>query len=211
MADLSHPLESFVDRRHRYKARNSLKRMVVEVCCQPAQYHDDWGRLYDNLIDKHDIKGINAFSPKCFKIQLNIPGMVMFLGRREGEIIGATLVLIHDQAAYMHLSTNTSEGYKIGASYGIFWKALVYLYDQGIRYVHLGGMAGIKEDPSDGLAQFKRGWSNDQRVIYFCGRVFDQQKYESICRQYQIADADYFPVYRAGKTIISDMEAPVEN
>ncbi len=41
-------------------------------------------------------------------IQHNIPGMVMFLGRREGEIIGATLVLIHDQVAYIHLSTNTS-------------------------------------------------------------------------------------------------------
>ncbi len=199
VADLSHPLESFVHRGHIYNAGKSLKGMDVEVCNQPAQYLDDWIRLYDNLIRKHNIKGIKAFSPQCFKTQLNIPGMVMFLGRREGEIIGANLVLIRDQIAYTHLSAYTSEGYKIRASYGIRWKALAYLYDKGIRYVHFGGMAGTKEDPSDGLARFKRGWSNDQRIVYFCGRVFDRYKYESICRQYQIANPDYFPAYRSGE------------
>jgi hypothetical protein len=199
VADLSHPLENFVDRGHRYSARKSLKIMTVEVCSQPAQYLDDWIRLYDNLIRKHDIRGINAFSHECFKIQLNVPGMVMVLGRLEGEIIGASLFLLSDQVAYTHLSAYSSEAYKIRASYGIRWKALVYLYDQGIRYVDLGGMAGTKEDPSDDLAQFKRGWSNGQRVVYFCGRVFDRHRYESICRQYMITNADYFPAYRSGE------------
>jgi len=84
VADLRYPLESFIDRGFRRKARKSLSIMNVEVCCQPAKYLDDWVRLYDNLIKKHAIKGISAFSYKCFEIQMNIPGMVMALeGVRE--------------------------------------------------------------------------------------------------------------------------------
>lgn len=199
VADLTHPLKSFVDKDHRYYARKSLKTMDVEVCLQPGKYLDDWVRLYDNLIVRHNIKGINAFSPECFGIQLNIPGMVMFVGRRDGEIVGANLAMIRDQVAYTHLSAYTSEGYVIRASYGIRWEALVYLFEQGIRYVSLGGTAGVKEDPRDGLARFKRGWNNDRRTVYFCGRVFDRQKYESICQQYQISEVDYFPAYRGGE------------
>lgn len=195
MVDLSQPLEKFVGKTHRKNACKALKAMDVEICSQPIQYLDDWVRLYDNLIKKHDIKGINAFSPRCFEAQLNMPGMTAFIGRMEGEIVGATLVLRRDQVAYFHLSAYTLEGYKIRASYGTHWKALVCGYEQGIRYFNLGGIAGTKEDPKNGLAEFKRGWSNDQRIVYFCGRVFDRKKYESLCqRRY-----GYFPGYRRGE------------
>ncbi len=199
MVDLSYPLDSFVSKVHRKNARRSLEIIDVEICLQPAQYLNDWIRLYDNLIGKHNIKGINAFSPKCFEAQLNIPGMVMFLGRRKREIVGATLVLIQDQVAHFHLSAYTAEGYNIRASYGTHWKALVYGYEKGIRYFNLGGAAGIKEDPSNGLAEFKRGWSNERRTVYFCGRVFDRQTYDSICRQNQTTKVEYFPAYRTGE------------
>ena len=199
VVDLRYPLNSVVDRVHRKNARRSYEVMDVEVCLQPAQYLNDWIRLYDCLISRHNIKGINAFSPKCFEIQLNIPAMVMFLGRRGREIVGANLVLIHDQVAHCHLVASSNEGYKIRASYGILWQALIWCQEQGIRTFSLGGTPGIKGDRKDGLTQFKRGWSNDRRTAYFCGRVFDRGKYESICRQYQIANVDYLPAYRVGE------------
>jgi hypothetical protein len=198
VTDLRYPLESIVDRGHRYYARKSLKIMDVEVCRQPAQYLDEWIRLYDNLIRKYNIKGIGAFSHKCFEIQLNIPGMVMVLGRCEGEIVGATLVLVGDRVAYAHLSAYTNRGYMINASYGIYWTILSYMAEQGIRDYDSGGIPGITDDPIHGLNQFKRGWSNDKRMVYLCGRVLHREKYESICQQYQIANVDYFPAYRAG-------------
>lgn len=206
IGDLSHPLNSFIRKIHRKNARRALEMMDVEVLTQPAQYLDAWINLYSNLISRHNIKGINAFSPNCFEVQLNIPGMVMFLGRKGGEIIGATLVLMRDHVAYFHLSAYTSEGYKFRASYGTHWKALEYLCGQGIRYFDIGGMAGLEENPSDGLAEFKRGWSNERRTVYFCGHIFDQQKYESICRQYQVTDVNYFPAYRIGEFAKSDKE-----
>ena len=70
---------------------------------------------------------------------------------------------------------------------------------QAIRYVSIGGMAGLKEDPSDGLAEFKRGWANDKRTAHLCGRVFNRQKYEKLCQQKRTPGADFFPAYRAGE------------
>lgn len=197
--NLKHPLKSFVGSSHRRKAHKSLEIMDVEVCHQPGKYLKEWIELYGSLTRTHNIEGIKAFSPKCFEIQLNLPGMVMFLGRKEGEVVGAVLILIQGQAAHYHLSACNSRGYKIRASYGILWKALEYSSELGIRCFNLGGMAGIKENPLDGLAQFKKGWSNDRRMVYFCGRIFDRQRYASINPQYSIGEADYFPSYRAGE------------
>lgn len=197
LADLNYPLKSFVNKGHHKNARNSLKKMNVAVCSQPVQYLDEWMKLYENLISRHNINNISAFSRKYFDIQLKIPGTVMFIGKQKNNIIGASIVIIRDKVAYAHLSAYSSEGYKIRASYGIKWKCLTYLNEQNIRYLDIGGMAGTKEDPSDGLAQYKRGWSNEQRIVYLCGRVFDRKKYDYICQQYQIKNNDYFPAYRA--------------
>jgi lipid II:glycine glycyltransferase (peptidoglycan interpeptide bridge formation enzyme) len=172
--------------------------MDVEICLQPELYLHDWIRMYDHLIKKHNIENINAFSRECFEIQLSIPGMVMFVGKQEGETVGAALVLIHNQVAYFHLSAFSDKGYSIRAAYGIRWKALAYGYEHGIRYFSHGGAAGLQDDPKNGLAEFKRGWSNERRTVYLCGRVFDRQIYESLCLRYQSPSTDYFPCYRGG-------------
>ena len=57
----------------------------------------------------------------------------------------------------------------------------------------------MTDDPQDGLAQFKKGWSNSQRTVYFCGHVFDRERYEALCQREQIADAGFFPTYRWGE------------
>jgi len=196
VADLKYPLESFVTGICRYTARKSLKAMDVEVCHQPATYLDDWMRLYNNLISRHTITGINAFSYKSFEIQMNVPGMVMALGRCEGEIVGANLILIRDGVAYGHLLALSKTGYKINAAYGILWKTFLYLSEQGVRYYDSGGTAGMNDDPQGGLAHFKRIWSNDKRPVYLCGRVLDREKYDTLCQSNQIADTGYFPAYR---------------
>ncbi len=199
VADLGHPLESVINQHHRKRSRKLLDKMEVEVCQKPSKYLDEWIQLYDNLIRRHNIKDNRIFSRKCFKTQLEIPGMVMVLCRCEGEIVGAALVLINGEYAYGHLSACSNKGYQIGASYGIKWTTLAYLRDQGIRYFDMGGAAGFKDDSHNGLAKFKRGWSNDQRTVYLCGRVFDRGKYESLCQRGETHNNDYFPAYRVIK------------
>jgi len=197
ITDLSRPLEDLVDKRHQQKVRKSLKQMEVEVCLEPVKYLDDWLKLYSHLIKRHNIKGIGAFSPKSFEAQLQLPGMIMAIGRKDGEAVGAELTLVDGDKAYGHLAAFSPAGYNIKASYGIIWIILKYLQEIGASFYDNGGGAGIKENVNDGLTQFKRGWANDQRIVYLCGRVFDRQQYESICRDYQARDGDYFPAYRS--------------
>ena len=202
VANFSYPLDSFIDKTHcshYYYAQRSLKQMEVFICLEPIKYLDEWVKLYDNLIIRHNIKGIMAFSPKSFETQLKLPGTVMAIGLHKGEIVGAGVVLIQGRLAYFHLAAYSDTGYKIRASYGIFWKVLNYLQAQGVHFLDIGGLSGIECDPKDGLARFKKGWSNETRLVYFCGHIFDRQKYETICQQFRIAGSGYFPAYRQGE------------
>jgi hypothetical protein len=199
ISDLKQSLDSFVSKRHRHNAHKSLKLMDVEICLHPLQYIEDWLKLYNNLIRRHNISGINAFSRHCFEIQLNIPGMIMVIGRQQGKIIGAMLILIQNNIGYAHLSSFSEEGYKMRASYGLHWESLTYLLENGIRYVHFGGAAGTKDTVLDGLSQFKQGWSNEHRLVYLCGRIFDQNKYDNLCKQNNTCNENYFPAYRFGE------------
>jgi hypothetical protein len=199
IADLSQDPERFVDKHHRYYARKSLRDMQVEVCDKPLQYVDEWVKLYDNLIIRHNISGIKAFSKDSFCAQMQTPGVTLLIGRLGGEVVGAHMIIIRDDIAYSHLAAFSDDAYKCRASYGIYWMTLKYLKDHDIRNIDLGAIAGFEEDPKDGLAKFKAGWSNESRPVYFCGRVFSPEKYETITIEKGISTTDYFPAYRRGE------------
>jgi hypothetical protein len=204
VTNFSYPLDSFIDKTHcstYYYAQRSLKKMEVFICNEPIKYINEWTKLYENLVNRHKIRGIIAFSPKSFKTQLKLPGTIMAIGLYRGEIVGAGIIFIQGRVSYFHLAAYSDTGYKIRASYGIFWKVLNYLQEQGIDFLDIGGSAGIEDDPKDGLARFKRGWSNETHLVYFCGRILDRQKYETLCQQLRIADSGYFPAYRQGEFI----------
>ena len=199
IVDLCQNPDHYVKKRHRRKARKSLKDLQVEFCDEPFRCADEWIKLYDNLIMRHNISGIKAFSKNAFLTQMQTPGIILVVGKLGGEVVGGLLVVIQDKVAYAHLTAYSDLGYKHSASYGIFWMTLKYLAEQKVRYLDLGGTAGIKENAQDGLSRFKAGWSNESRIVYLCCRVFNQQKYESVCRQIKIANDDYFPAYRSKK------------
>lgn len=196
ITDLSIPLEGFVNKVHQYYARRALRRMNIEVCPDPIRYLDEWVALYDYLIKRHSIKGIAAFSRESFRDQLCLPGMVIVIGRKDGMVVGAELTLVAGDKSYGHLAAFSPEGYRMKAAYGIFWAVLGYLRTLGVGLYDGGGAAGVKESANDGLSAFKRGWSNSQRMVYLCGRVFNRRIYEALCKKYGVTDGDYFPAYR---------------
>lgn len=199
VANLDQPLEKIVRKTSRADARKSLAVIDVEICMEPSKYLGEWVALYDNLISRHNIKGVNAFSPKSFESQLKVPGMIMAVGKQAGELVGAVLFLIQGRVCYGHLAAFTPAGYKAKAFSGILWRAMDYLQKQGVRLLDHGGHAGTKEDPNDGLVIFKKGWSNETRPVFFCGRIFDKDKYDTICEQKNIEQTEYFPAYRQGE------------
>ncbi len=199
VVDLSQNIEHFVNKHHRYHARKSLRDIKVEICDQPVRYADEWIKLYDNLIKKHNISGIRAFSKESLYAQLQTPGVVLVLGRLAGQVEGGHIIVTHDNVAYSHLAASSDAGYKHCVSYAIYWETLNFLAEHGIEFLDLGAAAGVDENTQDGLTWFKAGWSNAVRIVYFCGQVFDDQVYETICRQKHINNTDYFPSYRMGE------------
>lgn len=124
----------------------------------------------------------------------------MFRALDGDETVGATLWYADREVAYYHLGAYSDAGYELEASFGLFWHVLDYFAREGLRWLNLGAGAGLSDEgQTDGLTRFKRGWANDTRTAYFCGRILDRVKYEEIMRTKQIAASDYFPAYRKGE------------
>jgi hypothetical protein len=198
IADLGESTEKIVSRHHHYYARKALENVEVELVSQPVQFLDEWMPLYDTLIKRHNIRGINTFSQWSFEKQLQIPGIVLFAARSSGGgIVGGHLWYIQGNIAYSHLQALSESGYQLNAGYALHWVAMEYFRGRA-RWMELGGASGLGNDAADGLYLFKKGWSNATRPVYLCGHIFDQQKYDEITAARGIGPTEYFPAYRNG-------------
>ncbi|MEM7130830.1 MAG: hypothetical protein AAF702_31185 [Chloroflexota bacterium] len=196
VADTEVPLDSFVSKSHYKNARRALNKVDVEVCPTPLVYLDEWIKLFSVLADRHDIRGLRAFSPDSFEKQLRVPGMVMFRAIREERTVGMDLWYVQDNVAQGHLVAFNDEGYSMSASYATKWTLLNYFVGK-VRWVNFGGLPGSASPSAQGLGHFKQGWANTTRKAYFCGRIFDQERYDSL--SHQLPETNFFPAYRAGE------------
>lgn len=202
LVDISKLEPEFGNRHHRYYARKALKEMRVEECADPLQNLDEWQALYATLIERHHLKGIKAFSRASFAGQLQTPGLVMFRAMSGEQVVGAQLWYIQGDVAYSHLTAVSDAGYNLRATYGLYWAAIESLRKRaadGLRWLDLGAGAGLAGASADGLTQFKAGWANDCRPVYFCGKVFDSDRYQRMTHDAGASLSSYFPAYRHGE------------
>ena len=199
VVNLSRPVNSFVSKHHRRYARKALQRLHVERCENPTELIDEWVELYANLIKKHNIKGMQAFSRPSFYQQLNVPGIVVFRAIHEETTVGMLLWYVQGEVAYYHLGAFSDLGYELRTSFALFWAAIEYFTDQELRWLSLGAGAGVNNNSSEGLTRFKHGWSNVTRTVYFCGRIFNHTRYSEIVKIKGVSTDDYFPAYRRGE------------
>lgn len=199
VVDLSRPPESFVDAHHSRNARRALERVDVELCADPTLFADEWNSLYANLVERHRIRGLAAFSEESFRAQLAVPGIAMFRASCDHETVGMTLWYADRGVAYYHLGAYNEAGYNERASFAIFWRAIEYFAEEELKWLDLGAGAGVDRSGEDGLTRFKRGWSTGTRTAYFCGKIFDRARYAEIVEAKQLAPTDYFPAYRKGE------------
>jgi Acetyltransferase (GNAT) domain len=182
---------------HRRHLRRAAGAVDVEICPDPAEHLDDWVRLYAELIERHELSGISAFSRETFRRQLELPGLVAVRAERDGATVGMALWLEDAPNAWYHLAAYSDAGYEVSASYALFAAALEELRDRDVHRVDLGGAAGAT-DADDGLTRFKRGWATGERMAYLCGRVLDREAYERLARD---SASDWFPAYREPATV----------
>ena len=196
--DFSEPWQNAISKKRRKKARQALKEVIIENCKHPTQFVDEWTDLYQNLSQKHHISGINRFSKTAFAQQLSLPGTVLLRALYQGVTVGATLWYLQGDVVYGHLAAFSNLGYELRTSYALDWYALEYFANK-VRWLYFGGGAGVSNDGADGLSDYKRGWCNQTRPLYFCGRIFAHEKYDKIVRCKGITATRYFPAYRQGE------------
>ena len=198
VVDLSRPSNATVHKHHQRNARKALQVVDVELCSNPGSFLDEWNELYANVISRHDVSGMVAFSRGSFARQLAVNGLVMFRATHKGKDVGMLLWYVRDRIGYYHLGAYNEDGYRLRASFALFWYALEYFSSQGLGWLNLGAGAGLKSN-GDGLTRFKSGWATGTRTAYLCGRIFDRERYDAILADRKIHVSDYFPAYRKGE------------
>ena len=199
VADLARPPERFVRASHRSHARRALRDVRVEIVDAPWERLGTWRRLFDNLVRRHSISGIRAFSEAAFAEQLRVPGLVMFEAAVGTEVVGLDLWYVQGDVAYGHLAAFSDLGYEVGASYATKWTMLNEFYGK-LRWVDLAGTAGLVGGVVDGLARFKAGWATGTRPAYLASRVLQPVVYRELAHRRGATGAPpYFPEYRRGE------------
>ena len=197
--DLQQRPEEFVAGHHQRNAKKALEIVNVEICAEPLQFLDEWDSLYKNLSERHAIKGLARFSREAFARQLSVPGVVAFRAIAREKTVGMLLWYVQRDTGYYHLGAYSPEGYKVKASFALFWTLIKHFSDVGLKWLNLGAGAGSYNDGQDGLTRFKRGWATGTRTAYFCGSIFDHEKYEELISTRKVRNKYYFPAYRAGE------------
>jgi len=199
VVDLCRPINTIVSGHHRRNARKAFCKLSVSKSKDVSQLVDEWVGLYSVLIERHKIKGISAFSRTAFMQQLKVPGLTAFRAMEKETTVGMVLWYVQGQVGYYHLGAYTPFGYKLGASFALFWSAIEYFAASGLKWLNLGAGAGVKNDGLDGLSAFKRGWSTRTKTAYLCGRIFNRTRYEEILKAKGVSAGNYFPAYRKGE------------
>lgn len=187
-----------VSKHHRYYARKALRDVRIDICVNPEQFLPDWILLYDCLINRHDLKGIKAFSPWSFAQQFQVPGLVIFRASTpDGQAVGAHLWYLQGDVAYSHLAAVNELGYKFSCAYAIYDAAIEYFKGK-VRLMNIGSGAG-SSGKDDGLTKFKEGWANGRKSVYFCGRILNPERYRDLVSVTGTGASTYFPAYRDGE------------
>lgn len=190
--------EKLASKHHRYYARRALAKVSVEAVTRPADFLSDWCALYANLIRRHELIGIKAFSRSAFECQLQMSDLVMLRAVHEGRTVGAHLWMIMGDVANSHLAAFSDEGYELMCAYALYWEAIRHFTGM-VRWLNIGAGAGMEADAKDGLTQFKRGWSTGTRTAWFCSSMLQPEKYAALSAAAGTGGSGYFPAYRQGK------------
>lgn len=180
------------DSHHRYEVKRA--RAQCEVREAPlSQYQADWRRLYATLVARRGISGVQRFSDLYFSRLSALAGLRCHVALKDSAVLAMHLWIEHAGVAYSHLAASDEAGYQARAGYALNDFALERF--GAAAAIDFGAAAGTRDEPSDGLAKFKRGFSNARRMFYLCGKVLDAPAYERLSAGR--AAGGYFPAYRA--------------
>lgn len=182
-------------RNHRYKINRALKTVRIETF-DLSDRLEDWRALYGSLTKRHDLTGTHDF-PDSYHAALAETGGVTAVGAFiDDALVSCHIWVRHERHAHSHLVASSPEGYAARAAYAVNDASIRHFAD--CDTINFGGGAGVADDPEDGLARFKKGFSNTTAPSYLCGKVLDPAAYDRLSADAGAASGTaFFPRYRA--------------
>lgn len=186
---------------HKYEVKKASKLAEVKII-DLRKYLHEWILIYQVLIQKHNIKGVQYFSPQYFKSIANLDNLYTVAAFRNNELISAHIWIAHQDKVYSHLAASNDTGYETCASYLIYDYSINYFRDKGFSSLDLGSGAGL-ENANSGLTFFKQGFANDKRWSFICGKILDCLKYNQLSGLIKNS-GEYFPAYRFKEAVYEE-------
>ncbi len=152
-----------ISKRHRNRINNARRSGELQEISF-ADHLDRWRELYHYNVANRQIP--QPLSDSYFEQLAAFRELRTFAVLVDGAIVTITTWIRHEDTLYFHDAASSPEGHAASASYVAFAHVAEALDD--CRYVFLGGAAEFFDDPLDGLARFKRGFSNGSAVSYLC-------------------------------------------
>ena len=182
---------------HRYEIRRA-SRCLQTRWSTLSQELDGWCLLYDNLRQRHGLTGLHAFPRRYFETLCALPGLRVLVAEQSGTPVAMHLWMDDGCILWSHLAASADAGYQCGAAYLMNDAVIREHGDADKRLIGFGGVAGNGDDDHDGLARFKRGFSNRTESSFLFGKILDAPRYQALSAM--AAASDFFPAYRyAGK------------
>lgn len=176
---------------HRYEVRRAHARVHAEEI-RLVDHLAAWSALYGELAERHGLSGLHLFPSVHHERLARTEGVRTFGAFMEDRLVAAHIFVAHGGYAVSHLAASAPDGYRNGAAYAVNDLAIAALAECDV--INFGGGAGATDDPSDGLVQFKKGFSNRIAASYIAGAVLDRTAYAAMSAS--CGDGAFFPAYR---------------
>ncbi len=185
------------NKHHRYELRQALKAVHVSTF-DLSHNMEAWTKLYSNLISNKGITGLQSFPSEYHRVLGELDGVTAIGAWHNDELVSCHIWVAHNEHVHSHLAASSAEGYALRAAYAVNDASLHHFLNAEV--INIGGGAGFADNANDGLARFKRGFSNDTTLSYICGTVIDSNRYTELVQERGTIECpSFFPAYRAPK------------
>ena len=191
LIDLTRPLAP--SKHHRRKIGRADG---IRIEARPVRAGDGaaFATLYAHLVERKGIRDARAFTRESLIAQVELPDAHAVIAFCNEKIVGYDLYYFNFNCAYAHLSAYTPAGYERAVSYPMMAAAVDH-FAELVRWINLGGAP--PGPAGEGMAHFKRGWTDVTAPTFLCGRVLDAAAYAWLAPG---APPDgWFPAYRRGE------------
>ncbi len=187
--------------RYSSTTRNILRRYGDILSLKETTDLDDFMLLYQSTMDKNKADSFYYFKREYFERLLDIENVKLFSIIYENHIVSMAFVLLGQDLAHYHLSTNSKDFLKLNGNYYLLDGICDYL-KKNYSFISdfcLGGGRTNKTD--DNLLAFKSKFSHLRKQFYIAGMIINRPIYQMYVDMLhdlypQSVNENYFLKYR---------------